>query len=182
MQRGERLRRGLREYEYDQCEHDRSQSGGHGGARSTGCLYFAAPEAPLKESVLILNGESLEPINSVVIPSNLSPAYAPAGQALITVNVLGVTSQDEKELLHSVRAQLEQWFGNDVQSWEHLRTYRIHRGLPLQTPPVEFPSMIRTRVKSWLFVCGDYHNAASIQWAMVSGKRAAENAIEALHA
>jgi phytoene dehydrogenase-like protein len=151
------------------------------GFRGTTCLYFAAREAPIKEPVLILNGEDVKPINSVVIPSNVSSAYAPAGQSLITVNVLGIPEQNEEELVYLVRGQLAQWFGDDVRSWEHLRTYRIRGALPSQTPPVKFPGKIHTRVNPWLFVCGDYDNAASIQWAMVSGTRAAQDVIEALH-
>ena len=150
------------------------------GFRGTTCLYFAAPVAPIKEPILILNGESVQPINSVVIPSNLSSAYAPAGQSLITVNVLGIPKHNDEELTCLVRSQLQQWFGGETRSWEHLRTYRIHYALPLQTPPVRLPVSIRTRINPWLYVCGDYDNAASIQWAMVSGARAAQDVIKAL--
>ncbi len=150
------------------------------GFRSTTCLYFAAPVAPIKEPILILNGEPVQPINSVVIPSNLSSAYAPAGQSLITVNVLGIPKHNDEELTCLVRSQLQQWFGGETRSWEHLRTYRIHYALPLQTPPVRLPVSICTRINPWLYVCGDYDNAASIQWAMVSGARAAQDVIKAL--
>jgi len=34
------------------------------------------------------------------------------------------------------------------------------------------------QVRPSLFVCGEYHSIASIQWAMVSGRRAAEAVLE----
>ena len=148
--------------------------------RGTTCLYFAAKEAPIDEPILILNGEHVGPINSIVIPSNVSAAYAPVDQALITVNVLGIPRPNDKDLTAAVRAQLEQWFGHDVKNWEHLRTYRIHNALPLQTPSVDYPGAWHMRLRPWLFVCGDYHNAASTQWAMFSGTRAGQEVVEAL--
>jgi phytoene dehydrogenase-like protein len=144
------------------------------GARGTTCLYWAAPRAPIGEPILVLNGDGRGPINSLAVPSLSSSAYAPPGRALVMVNVLGVPDSDDDVLEGRVRAQLREWFGAQVRGWSILRILRLPRALPLQLPPVEYPAKRPVQVCPWLFVCGDYQNAASIQWSLVSGRRAAE--------
>jgi predicted NAD/FAD-dependent oxidoreductase len=61
------------------------------------------------------------------------------------------------------------WFGSTVASWRHLRTYRIEHALPVVSPASRDP-----RVEAGVYVCGDHREGASIQGAMVSGRRAAE--------
>ena len=152
------------------------------GARATTCLYFAAPEPPVREPLLVLNGEGAGPINSLVVPSVLSPAYAPPGQALVTVNVLGDPAGDDHALLAAVSQQLRDWFGPGVEAWRRLRIYRIARALPLQTPPVSFPETFSPLVRPGLFVCGEYRSAPSIQWALASGRRTGEAVAAVLRA
>lgn len=147
------------------------------GRRATTCLYFAAETAPLAEPILALNAEGRGPVNSVVVPSLLSSAYAPAGRALIAANVLGTPPLDDALLERQVRAQLREWFGAAVDGWRHLRSYRIAAALPLQTPPLANPRHHEPRQRAGLYLCGEYRNAASIQWALYSGRRAAEAVI-----
>ncbi|MFP2902173.1 NAD(P)/FAD-dependent oxidoreductase, partial [Corallococcus sp. 4LFB] len=53
------------------------------------CLYFAAPEPPVEGPWLTLNGEGRGPVNNVAVMSEVSAAYAPPGQALVSVSVVG---------------------------------------------------------------------------------------------
>jgi phytoene dehydrogenase-like protein len=144
--------------------------------RSVTCLYFAADDAPIKEAILVLNGDGEGPINNLCVPSQLSPTYSPPGQSLISVTVLGI-SDDSEGLEYEVRGQLRQWFGAAVDRWRHLRTYRIPYALPAQTPPALCPVAKPASRDDGLVVCGDYLDTASIQGAMVSGRRAAEHII-----
>jgi phytoene dehydrogenase-like protein len=144
--------------------------------KASTCLYFAAPEPPIQEPLLVLNGEGRGPINSLLVPSVLSEVYAPPGQALVTVNVLGNPVQDDTVLEAAVRDQLNEWFGNVIRDWRLLRIYRIARALPIQTPPVAYPDAAISLVREGLVVCGEYRGAPSIQWALVSGRRAGEAA------
>jgi phytoene dehydrogenase-like protein len=141
-------------------------------ARPTTCLYFAAPRPPVGEPLLVLNGEGQGPINSLLVPSNLSQAYAPPGQALVTVNLLGNPRQDDSTVETSVRGQLGEWFGPVVREWQLLRIYRITRALPLQGPPVPYPLARSPQKSASLFFCGEYRSAPSIQWALASGEQA----------
>ncbi len=78
-----------------------------------------------------------------------------------------------------MRSQLILWFGRTVQEWRHLRTYRVIHALPMQIPPVHDPSSRSVQIRPWLFLCGEYGSVASIQWALFSGRRAAEAVIRA---
>jgi len=152
------------------------------GSRSTTCLYFAADEPPFMEPLLILNGEAEGPVNSVTISSLVAPAYAPGGQALIAVTIIGLPSLRDDQLTEAVRNQLAGWFGPKVSTWRHLRTYWIRHALPLQIPPLPDPTAPVRPVRPGLYACGEYGNPASLQWAMFSGRKAAEAVIESLKA
>ena len=144
------------------------------GSRSVTCLYFETNEPPLSEPILVLNGDGKGPINSLCSPSNVAPSYAPKNRSLLEVTVIGTPDQDDKHLESAVRVQLTEWFGPSVNAWRYLHTYRIHHALPLQVPPVSDPTSGSHQIRPGLFVCGEYHRAASIQWAMVSGRQAGE--------
>lgn len=144
------------------------------------CLYFAADRPPVAEPILVLNGEGRGPVNNVCVPSVVAPGYAPAGAHLVSASVLGDPAEDDATVERQVREQLTDWFGPAVAGWRHLRTYRIRHALPRQVPPaldmVERPVRWAERV----YVCGDHRDTASIQGAMVSGRRAAEAVLEDL--
>ena len=53
------------------------------------CLYFAAPEPPVEGPWLVLNGEGRGLVNNVAVMSEVSRSYAPEGQSLVSVSVLG---------------------------------------------------------------------------------------------
>jgi phytoene dehydrogenase-like protein len=148
------------------------------GSRSVTCLYFETNEPPLSEPILVLNGEGKGPISSLCFPSNLASSYAPQGESLVSVTIMGNPNQSDQQLESVVRAQLTEWFGPGVKRWRYLRTYRIPHALPMQVPPISDPTSRSHQIRSGLFVCGEYHNVASIQWAMVSGRQAGEAVID----
>jgi phytoene dehydrogenase-like protein len=137
------------------------------------CLYFTAPEPPVRGPYLVLNGDGRGPVNNLAVMSEVAPDYAPAGQALISVSVLE-TAEDPEALEASVRGQLTEWFGAGVKAWRHLRTYGIAHALPAQSPEAWDVSHRRVRLSPGLYACGDYWENGSIDGAMASGRRAAE--------
>jgi len=140
-------------------------------SRGTTCFYFAADRAPFQGPYLVLNGEGRGRINSLLCPSNLSDHYAPPGRSLVTVNCHG--TEDNPDTLETVlRRELADWFGPKTRDWERLAVYRLPQALPAQTPPVPYPGGTPQRVADWLWVCGEYQSAPSIQWALHSGRRA----------
>lgn len=139
--------------------------------RSVTCLYFAADRSPLGESIIALNGTGTGLVNNVCVPSDLSPDYAPAGQALVSVSVLGTVHP--ADLQSAVLAELETWFGSAVRQWRHLRTYRIEKALPRQAPGSGFAGP-GFRKKAGMYVCGDHLWSASIEGSILSGLRTAD--------
>lgn len=131
------------------------------------CVWFAADAPPITEPLLVLDGEG--PARNIAVMSNVSPAYAPAGKALIGGACPGVLDPDAEP---AVRAQLRAIWGAQVDRWQHLRTDAIPHGQPAQPPG--FPPKQRTSLGGGLHVCGDHRDTASIQGALFSGRRCAE--------
>ena len=138
------------------------------------CIYFACDEPPMKEPYLILNGSGTGIVNSLTIPSVVAPTYAPDGQHLISVVVIGHMDLDDLAVETIIRSELSGWFGGGVDDWRHLKTYRIHHALPVQSPPMPDPTAAPLPIEPGIFVCGEYGSVPGIQWAMLSGRHAAE--------
>ena len=149
-------------------------------SRGEWCLYYAAEVPPVEEPYLILNGDRAGWINSLTIPSQVAPSYAPPGQSLISVVVVGHLSADDESVEAAVRGQLNAWFGAKVKDWRHLKTYRIAHALPAQPPPMPNPTVAVSSHMPGIFTCGEYGSVPGIQWAMSSGRLAAEAVIRDL--
>ena len=60
--------------------------------------------------------------------SNISPSYSKSGEALIAVAIPDTIKPDSME---NVLIQMHKWFGDNVESWEHIKTYSIDGILPI---------------------------------------------------
>jgi hypothetical protein len=78
-----------------------------------------------------------------------------------------------------VRDQLTGWFGRQTADWTHLRTYRIRRAQPDQSPPTLPPGARPAAVAPGVYLAGDHMETASINGALASGRRAAEAVLAA---
>jgi phytoene dehydrogenase-like protein len=141
--------------------------------RAVTTLHYAAEASPVGEPILVLNGEGAGPVNDLCVPSDVAPSYAPPGAALVSATVLGIPPLDDEALDGAVRDQLRGWFGAQVDDWRLLRALRIPFALPAQPPAVLATADRPVRLREGLFVCGDHRDTASLQGAMVSGRRAA---------
>jgi len=139
------------------------------------CLYFTAQKPPFDHSLLVLNGEESGPINNLAVLSQVSGKYAPRGQTLMAAVVIGKCYEDGEQLKSVVKTQLRQWFGPVTDGWQHLKTYHIKRALPDQRPPAANPFTCNPRIGDNLYVCGEYGSLPGIQWALYSGRKAAES-------
>jgi phytoene dehydrogenase-like protein len=151
-----------------------------GGSRGELCLYYAAKNPPIDKPYLVLNGDGTGWVNSLTVPSTVAPTYAPAGQHLVSVVVIGHMDADDTSVEHTVRQELTEWFGPAVGEWRHLKTDRILHALPEQPPPMPDPTVAAPPTRPGLFVCGEYGSAPGIQWAMLSGRHAAQAVLKDL--
>jgi len=140
--------------------------------RSVTNFYFASKRSPLHEPIIALSGDPNSLVNNVSVPSDLSADYAPAGQSLISVSVLGV--HDEEDFLNKVIRELKDWFGNEVKDWRHLRTDRIEKALAEQTPDTLKPKSCIDGIS----LCGDQQTTTSIEGAIISGQQTARRVIQ----
>ena len=137
------------------------------------CVYFGSDwQPPIKTPFLVLNGEGKGPVNNIAFPSLVAPTYAPPGKTLIAAVVLGETFLQNCDLEDLVRKQLGEWFGPEVQGWEHIKTLAIHHALPRQTPPTSNPYQIPQPHSEGIRICGESQSLPGLLWALMSGEMA----------
>ena len=146
--------------------------------RSTVCVYYDAPESPLDDPILVLDGDNVGPINNVVVPSDVAPGYAPDDRALVGAVVVGDPPEPDADLERAVREQLIDWFGLQAGGWDHLQTMRIPYALPDQSPPFLQEPDRAVRRRPGLYVCGDHRRTGSLNGAIASGRAAARAILE----
>lgn len=151
-----------------------------GGSRGEYCLYFAADNAPVDAPYLLLNGDGDGKVNSLTVPSIVAPSYAPANQHLVSVVVIEKPPIGDDHLEAEVQNELMEWFGPAVKAWCHLKTFRIEHALPTQLPPMPDPTKPPDSANSGIYICGEFNSVPGIQWAMLSGRLAAEQVVKEL--
>ncbi len=135
-------------------------------SRSVTTHYHLAPEPPVNEKAIALDGEGGGPVANTVVLTNAAPSYAPGRHLVASSVVAGDTSEP------AVRAHLSRLYGVDTSRWESVAAYEILDALPSQASPMgRFRKGVR--LEPGLYVCGDHRDSASIQGALVSGRRAA---------
>jgi hypothetical protein len=111
------------------------------------------------------------PVLNTAVISAAAPSYAPAGQHLIAASaLLGAAGAAPPESL--TRRHAADIMGADSGSWKLLTRSTIQRALPAQPAPLRVRRPVA--VGDGLWWCGDHRDTASIQGALVSGRRAAE--------
>ena len=131
--------------------------------------------APLAggRSVLSVDAQRRGPVINTVPLTYSVPEYAPDGQVLVSTSVLGVDAAHEAQ----VRKHLAYLYGSPTGHWELLARYPIPYALPSMRVPLQVAS---TPDFGPIIVAGDHRATASIQGAMVSGRRAADEALDRL--
>lgn len=138
-----------------------------------GCVtwWFAAPEPPTALPFLLLDTRpGAGPVVNTAVMSNAAPSYAPAGRHLVQATAL-LGGRNGEPTEQAVRAHAGELYGVDASGWEAVAVHRIARALPAQPPPLRVRRSVH--LGGGLFVCGDHRDTASIQGALVSGRRAA---------
>lgn len=138
--------------------------------KSTSCLYFSTKHPPISEPILALNGSADGLVNLVCVPSLVTADLAPHGQQLICVSLRN--SNDEIQPSEIMR-ELEGWFGDSVNQWQHLKTFHVKHALPCSTT-LDLESRPSSTLPPHLHVCGDHTELATIEHALKSGLLAAE--------
>ena len=109
------------------------------------------------------------PVVNTAVVSAAAPSYAPAGHHLVAASALldAVRRPSSAE----IRTHAGDLLGSDPRSWSLVARHEVEHALPAQLPPLDVARPVR--LPSGLVVCGDHRDTASIQGALVSGRRAA---------
>ena len=141
--------------------------------------WFAAAEPPNDLPFVMLDARpGAGPVINTAVMSNIAPSYAPAGQHLVQATALlpdpGALPPADADVL----AQLAGIYGCDTAGWRTVTVHVIPHSLPVQRAPLHVRKSVD--LGDGLFVCGDHRDTASIQGALVSGRRAARAVVRRL--
>ncbi len=148
--------------------------------QSTIHLHFTTETPPIRDRLIALNTRQKRLSNNICVISNVAKGYAPEGQHLISVSVVGGTDASPTDLQKSVRTELAQWFGKATAAWTHLHTRTVHYALPDQTKVINRITPNQMQLRPGLTICGDHLLNGSINAAMKAGRMAAESIIREL--
>lgn len=129
-------------------------------------LHHAAPEPPLTEPALLLDADRGGPVAHTAVMSEVDPARAPEGRALISSVVLGPLPAQG-----AVRAQLARLYGTSTAHWDLLAAHHDPHAVPAMPAPHDLRRQVR--LLAGLYVCGDHRDTSTVQGALYSGRRAA---------
>lgn len=146
--------------------------------QGTSCLYFASDDKLPLGNYVTINAANSRIINNLTVLSNISEDYAPKGKNLIVCSVVGLSNEGNEELLQVTKTELKKWFGENVEKWQHLKTYHIPFALSNQEKVAYDKEISTTKLKEGLFYCGDHMLNSSLNAAMRSGRMAAEAIIQ----
>ena len=159
--------------------------------RSVHTIYFRGP-APLPKALrgpyLHLNAEEDGLILHAHFPSEVSPSYAPRGEALLSVTLCpNVAVRDKAQALERVQQELMQWFGDQwVGQSSLLHWMEIPCALPASTVfygegAEALQQQLGQLQQQWqLVLAGDALDTGSINGAMRSGRIAALQVLQHL--
>ena len=136
--------------------------------RALTTFYHLAETSPASRPMLHLDADRRGPVVNTAVVSDVAPTYALNG-SLVSSTALGADGSPGAE--RAVRRHAGTIYGVDPSSWRHVATYPIVDALP-ETPP---GTALRRPVSrgGGVYVAGDHRDTASLQGAMVSGRRVA---------
>ncbi len=138
-------------------------------------VYFEAKVAPSDKAVVILNAsEKDKTVNNLTVMTNVSTTYAPAGKVLVSVSCNGLLDYSDQELAQKIKTELKPWFGNQVEDWAHLKTYKVKYALPQLAVLKDDLNTADMKISDNLYCCGDHLMNGSINAAMKSGRLVAD--------
>jgi phytoene dehydrogenase-like protein len=138
--------------------------------RSLTTFWHVSPDPPTRSGALHLDGDHRGPVVHSIVVSNWAKSYSPDDRSLIATTVLGDLADQATE--RAVLTQLEWVYGGSTRWWELMRRHVIPEALVVMPPPLRPRQPVA--LAEGLIVAGDHRDTASIQGALVSGRRAAD--------
>nr|NLI51636.1 FAD-dependent oxidoreductase [Propionibacterium sp.] len=144
-----------------------------GPMRGLDTWWFAADAPPSDLTYLLVDPERRGPVVNTAVVSNVAPSYAPTGRHLVQCSVVRDTPATEAD----VRRHAAFLYGVPTAGWELIVRHEIPHSLPVMAPGGRRPD---PDLGGGLFLAGDHLEGASIQGALLSGRRTAAAVAAAL--
>ncbi|MET8897096.1 NAD(P)/FAD-dependent oxidoreductase [Streptomyces albogriseolus] len=138
--------------------------------RTVTTYHHATAPSPAAEPVLRV--DSTGTVLNTCVLSQVAPAYAPPGTALISTSVLGTDAPGRER---TVLRRLAELYATDTGGWQRVDVCTVEGALPVMVPP--WPLSRTTRLRPGRYVCGDHRATGSVQGALASGTRAAREVL-----
>ncbi len=150
------------------------------GALQTVNLYFSGTQPLYPQRKILLHAAPDAFVNNAQLLTNVAPEYAPTGQQLLSVTVLGLLPHlDDDELFLRALADLRVMLAGDrralraLDTYQPLRLYRIAYAQFAQ-PAGRFKHLPKHRSQQpGLYFAGEFTDASSINAALGSGEQCA---------
>jgi phytoene dehydrogenase-like protein len=151
------------------------------GGHACVCIYFATTQSLYNGPKLLLNANPDAFVNHAIQLTNVSPAYGPKGQHLLSVTVLDSPEMTDEEIANRCREEMAPWFpGKDLSTLRQVGFYRIRFTQFKQSPGIFATLPQNTLPTKGLFLAGEYTESSSIHGAITSGEKAAQAVLEYL--
>ncbi len=153
--------------------------GGAGPAyHQTENLYFRADRSPLAEPSIALVAEPESPINTFCVMTDVAPGYAPEGEVLVSVTMKAKALEQSTDAA-AIAGELRRVTRMPDLSLAFIDRFCISKALPaLDALRYDLPAT-QFRITENIILAGDHLLNASLDAAMRSGRRAAEEVLNA---
>jgi len=139
-------------------------------------IYYAIQRSFIAQPIIgLVPGENFL-INNLHFPTDISTAYSTTGKALLSVTIVKEVAEFN-DLEARVAKELQALSGIDSIYFEHIHTYKIDKALPAIPSPKHDLIPTMGNLNPHFHLAGDHLVNASLNGAMVSGRRAAESII-----
>ena len=146
-------------------------------------VYFDSPKSPAPGKFLLLNGDyelGKTAIAHVAVPSDVQPSYAPEGRSLVVATIVGdaadsLNLNNAEAVETRAREEIRRWFP-DCDNWRTLDVQHINAALPSHGAGTDL-LFSRPINEDGIIACGDHMAHASMQGAINSAEKAANEVI-----
>ncbi len=121
-----------------------------------------------------LDGQRRSALANTVVMTATARSYSPDDRALVATTILGRPRADVSDPASEpgLRRELSRVYGATTTTWQLVHVHELPNALTAMPPPLDVRQPVA--LGDGLFVAGDHRDSASIQGALVSGRRAAD--------
>ena len=135
--------------------------------------WYHVPDQPpgdlaFGQALLTLDADHAGPVVNSAVMTHAAPSYAPPGASLVASTAVGLHPDLPESV---VRGLLARMYGVPTDRWQLVARYDVPDALPAMVPPLNVRQSVV--LGDGMFIAGDHRDTASIQGALVSGRRAA---------